>query len=238
MQGGIGINMESEAIPFVRKIWGALSAIASSILTAIICDEFSSVSYEVVDSDSGLLLVPASEYHFLFKCLLIGAVFFFLWAIISGVIPFFYRILKRLKYRNKKKIKRSDILTVYQISKEKTLRLNEKISAIQSNDFESVKILYSEEISLIIIQLYKTFCPGKKSLNHIVKSTFRSGDTIYEVGRYISPYEFDELICVIENLLSIFSNARDEMLLSDYSKLCEQISDLKQVNKFLPNAEL
>ena len=92
-----------------------------------------------------------------------------------------------------------------------------------------MKMLYTEEISLIVIRLYKTFCPGKKLLAHLVKSTFRTGETVYEIGRYISPFEYNELICTVEKLLGLFADSNNKMLKSDYSNLQKQLNELKQI---------
>lgn len=225
--------MKFETIPFIKKTWGALSAITSSILTSIIYDEFSSSGYEIVCLGSSLQLNEISEHNFFHKCLLIIFIFLFLWATISIAIPFFYYVLKRLQYRNKRKFRKSDILTAYQTSKEDTLRLLEKVWVLEQNCYSSANVLYSEEISLIIIKLYNTFCPGKKHLDNVVKSAFRTGNTVYEIGRYISPFEYDELIGVVEKLLNLLSGSQAEMLSSDYSKLSKQIDALKHVDEFL-----
>lgn len=63
--------MRFETVPFFRKTWGALSAIASSILTSIIYDEFSSPGYEAICSNGKLQLNQIEEYGFWGKCLLI-----------------------------------------------------------------------------------------------------------------------------------------------------------------------
>lgn len=225
--------MKFETIPFIRRTWGALSAIVSSILTSILYEELANCSYEVVRLGDSLRLNQISEHNFFQKCLLIILIFLFIWAIISVTIPLLYYVMRRFRYRNRRKFRKSDVLKTYQSSKEDIRYLLEKVWVLGRNDCDSAGILYSEEISLIIIKLYSTFCPGKRYLDNIVKSTFRTGETVYEIGRYISPFEYDEVICAAEKLLNLFSDSQTSMLSSDYLRLKEQIDALKQVDEFL-----
>ena len=221
--------MRFETVPFFRKTWGALSAIASSILTSIIYDEFSSPGYEAICSNGKLQLNQIEEYGFWGKCLLIILIFLLFWTVISLVIPFAHYVLKRFRYRNKRQLRKADILEAYQSSKKDILRLVEKGLLLDGTCCNDMKMLYTEEISLIVIRLYKTFCPGKKLLAHLVKSTFRTGETVYEIGRYISPFEYNELICTVEKLLGLFADSHNKMLKSDYSNLQKQLNELKQI---------
>lgn len=225
--------MRFETIPFFRKTWGALSAIASSILTSIIYDEFSSPGYEVVYSNGKLQLNQIEEYGFWGKCLIILFIFLLFWTVISLVIPLAHYMLKRFRCRNKRQLRKSDILEAYQSCKKDILRLVEKGLLLEGTCCNDMKMLYTEEISLIVIRLYKAFCPGKKPLDHLVKSTFRTGKTVYEINRFISPFEYNELICTVEKLLGLFAGSNDKILKSDYSNLQKQVDELKQITENL-----
>ncbi len=219
-----------------ERLWNAVAAIASSILTGIICDEFSLTSYETKVVNGATHLIPVEEHSFAAKILVVTLIFLLLWGLISWVIPFVLRLIKQIRYRNKKNFRRQEVYQVYQTGKSNVLQLWHEIATIPCVSVADDKpssciLLYHEKVSTTILALYTTFCPQKMRLNQVVESCFRTGETIFDVGRYISPFEYDELIAELGKLLDCFASFDIPMLNQDNGQLREKLAELEKCSK-------
>lgn len=215
---------------FSGKLWSEISAIVSSILTNLIYEELTSTEFELITTGEKNLVVQLNDGEFGKRIAVILGIFFCLWFAIYVFVPVFLELVDRVRCHNMKGFKKSKVVSIFERMRKKVIEVSAQFSTLSAET--SFVLLYSSEIAQIINSMYITFCPRTKHLNKIVKSSFRGGATVYDIGRYISPYEFDALLNELEKLVEVLLASSDSsVLLVDSMALKEEISELKNVTR-------
>lgn len=215
-----------------KELFNYLSAIASGILTNVIYDELFPYYYEKIESSNSIMFIQIEQFNFFEKILIIMTIFFVVWFLLSVIIPFIIKKIKDLSYKKRKVYSKKDIMTNYNnINKNVQKLIESNIIILSDENFKYNNTVLASEISNNINNLYKIFCPSKNAQKRIVKSAFRQGNTINDIGKYISHYEFEALLNNIEIIFnSIFQENTNALKENDYNLLKEKIKELKLLN--------
>lgn len=84
---------------FWEKLWMAISAVASGILTSLLYDQLANSHFEIIMQEGKTLLVPVSNRTFAFQFAIISGIFLISWLIISMIIPFAIYMFERISYK-------------------------------------------------------------------------------------------------------------------------------------------
>lgn len=190
------------------ELWNLLSAMISSIITDQIKDE----------------LFLAFTGHTVLKIIAEIAMLLILWKVIAHFGPIIQKRKIQLKYHKKPVYNRTEIISSY--NKAKEYITNKGIVTDENNIdvFDVCKI--AEKINL----LYKVFVTNK--LKSTIKASFRTSGNVDNIDRYISEYEYNELLDVaFKKLKYIENNSNNSLLKSDISELLKRIDELKEITK-------
>lgn len=220
-----------------KKIWTALSAVASSVLTDAIYDEFSEISYELQTVGQKVIFVPRDTLAFGEKALIIGSLFIVIWAVISLIMRGIDTLIDRLRFRNKKSFGADRIVADYNAARSIVLEVSNffnhanELSTITQND---ILVRTGEFVTAINI-LHRSFCPETKRQSKVVKSTFRTGSELCDVGKRITPYEYEAVVNIAGDVLELWQAIDDiPMVASDCEMINAAINDLKNVIRANP----
>ena len=210
---------------FWEKLWMAISAVASGILTSLLYDQLANSHFEIIMQEGKTLLVPVSNRTFAFQFAIISGIFLISWLIISMIIPFAIYMFERISYKRVQYLRPNEVITSFRKIKKEVIYISEKLNRINQSD---VVILYAEDIVSLILRLYKTFYTENRQLRMPVTSIFRMENTLVNVGREISPYDYNALLKVLNQLLRLVNQSRNsEILQRDYIKSKKLLSELK-----------
>ena len=222
--------MEIKIDKLIKGVLQASAALISSIISNIICDALSFSHFELLTVEGKTTIVEISNFSTIERILITLISFSSLWFLIGFVLPTIFSFVKSRKLKKKKKHNKKSILANYeQIKCEVKTHLYEQLTLNFSHE---TRTLYSGDIARWINELHLLFYPSNNWQKKVIHSSFRSGTTVNDAGKYISPYEFDCLLRTIERLLdSIFKEADDKLMQNDYAKLKEKLQTLKKVGR-------
>ena len=215
-----------------KELIDSLSAITSGILTNIIYDGFFPYYYEKVNTSDTIKFVQIEKFNFFQKLLMIVSIFLLIWFFLAVLIPSIIKTVKILSYKKKKLHSQAAIVTIYNnINKKMQKLIQNNVFILFNNNTNCDITVLSSEISNYINELHMIFCPSKYIQKKVVKSAFRHGNTVNDISKYISYYEFNSLINNIEFIFNlIFQNSNDDLQRKDYHLLYKKINDLKSLN--------
>lgn len=184
-----------------------ISAITSGILTNILYGDLFPCHYEKKIADNGTTLFePIEEYNLWQKLLIILSIFLILWFILYIVFPFIINLAKSLSRKKRIIYTSKDIVCSYKNINTNVQNLIERNQLLLSISNVSNTVLASE-ISHYINELDRLFIEKNNVQQKIINSAFRHGNTINDINKYISYYEFHALIDNVDALFhSIFPN--------------------------------
>lgn len=205
----------------INEISSALSAIASGVLTDLICQQFSSTKFEMVAKDSKYIIETIDNFSFTNKLIITLLIFLLLWISIAFLFPKLFYIIDRFKMRNKPKYRKQEILKHYFELKDNILKTFMLINS-------------SKEPKLYLYELFKYTNELDKMFDSIptkvMKLAFKKRKFSSDIGYNISPYEFRLLITTIENnIYNLLSDGIPQEIEADYNFTIECIERLKNV---------
>lgn len=217
-----------------KSMQNSMGAIASSILTDIICSSLANDSYILKIIDLQPTFIPVNENRPI-KIGIILLIFSVSWIMISVIIPLIVKFIKRFQF--KKIIRHSPkyIASQFELRKKETLNL-EKIFFNKDNTFNyNTALLNTKDLAIIITDIHKNFCPHNKQLKMLMKHNFRNHNhsTIINIANKISDYEFYSLINLLEKMVnSIFLlTTQNSLLKKDCLEMQGMLNELKRANK-------
>lgn len=212
------------------RLRGEISAIVSGILTNLIYEELAVTKFKIVSTEGECFVIQLNDGAFGIRLAVIMGTFIVLWLLISLVIPICVNQIERLRYKNIKGFNKKSVVTVFHTMKKNVQEISEQIRNLSETNRLHVLPLYTCELGQIINRMHDTFCPRTRHLKRIVQASFRNGATVYDMGRYISSYEFDTLLNEIQRLLEeVSKSSRSKLLQADCEMLKEQLSIIKNV---------
>lgn len=215
-----------------KKLANSLTAVAAGMLTDIIFDELTEADFTGKVENGEITLWGIDKFTFPTKVLIILGIFLGLWILFSYVIPVVGHFMKMQFAQNIPKISKNKILSTYKECKTSIDLLQEKV--YNKNSAENSIILFSE-ICFEIEKLHKVFCSKKQLNKNRVKNMFRTGSSIHDISRRISPYEYLAVINALDKLCqvtySMCSKPVDRMIDSDYKRTTQLLSNLRNILK-------
>lgn len=216
------------------KIWKAITAVASSIMTNLLCNFVSNESYVlrfdgaqyVITSDADSMRNNAVSF------IGILLLFFILWGCLLIMIQIATKLTRQLKYRKMKFHSRNDLMTTVNEAKKTAIDLM-KIY-FDEQDLESnmdVAVLQFRTLAGIVSSLHVKFVPYNKQRKKHMKDNFRQHDhsSILNITRGVSNYEFLSLIQLLQKMahnMSLHTND-NQLMQKDCLEMLKMLKDLE-----------
>ena len=217
---------------FESKLWKAITAVASGIMTSLLYDLFSQTSYVLQQEGTQYILRQSNNdvRSVLLTALSVFLMFFIIWIIFIFIIQIGVKISKQLKFHKIERIHRDKLVNIYINAKNQTIQLKKKFD--NEPNANSAK-LQLRELASIIIPLHTCFCPHNLRMKVHIKDYFRNPkhDTFLNVINMVSKYEFLSLIELLNEILKNFNfySNDDELMKNDCKNIAKLIDDLKNV---------
>lgn len=156
------------------------------------------------------------------------ASFFLIWWLLSGFMSLAEKLATGARYRNKPHYTRKQLINTYNDVKEKIKVLPNDMS--EYHDDERA-ILYLVDIAVCIHSLYTHFCPKVMYATRIRNAAFRGPESVADIGKYISPYEFEACLELLGGQLNTVcaDRLKDPFIMSDKVKLDRELTALKEM---------
>lgn len=227
---GGGIYMESKNIfKNGSNIARTLAAIVAGILTDMLYDVLTEDHFEGNITDNTIKINKVNEHSILENICSIIILFVILWLILSYVVPTIIYIISSLKTYNIPKTDRKKVLDTYKEFKHEIIELQNQIQNMNAQCECNYLLIFSDTCR-IILELHKVFCSDKEKNKNIVKSSFRTGSTVNDIGKELSSYEFLAVLNMAKNILELsYNNVQhnaDDLSTYDYTCILSYWEDL------------
>lgn len=204
-----------------NRVWSALSAVASSVLTDLFYDEISATSYSVIMQGAEPLIVEVDAYPLISKLLIIAGVFLSIWLTIGILFPLIVGFVKTRCYKRVKIYSSESICKLYKEETNNVLLITEAVTNFEHpNAFAAT--LYISRLMSVVNNLYVIFCSPKSSTRRSITASFRNGGSLDNIDNRISVYEYEELLNEIERLLKLLDLHKQENDLTGTTEHTEQ----------------
>lgn len=217
------------------KLWGAMTAIPSGIITSILYDAITTTSYVLEKSGKQCVFIQEQNSIWTTFSILGGIllVFFFIWGLISGISVVVAWGCRYLKYNKPEKVSGKNLVDTFISAKEKTLELSNTVCAETTNQITSnISKLVIRELANIIISLHTKFVQHNQKREMSVRNCFRNQDrsSIIELTNEVSEYEVKALHDELHRILNIISlNIDDNLMRRDVDELNNLLADIEGV---------
>lgn len=216
-----------------NKLFEALFAIASGILTEIIYSEISISRYEKKIIDGVETIEEISRYTALTKIGIILLLFFVIWIILSFVLPRIKYIFKTAIPKKKPTYNTKEIIGIFYNTKQTV----QNISFVLNNNFSKISFatLYLNDLVNCINKLHVVFCSKNKKQKKTVNFLLYNSLSVNTNGQFISKFEYLTLISIIDNLFNectmLDNNDKKSFELheNDINELKNKINELKNI---------
>lgn len=218
------------------KLWKAITAVASSIITNLLYSFLSHSSYVLQPEGGQYIIIPSDSNTknnaLSFICILL--LFFVLWGILSTVIPISTKIIKKIRFKKMKFHSRDDLVNTITRTKEQAINLRELFCNEQYliSNFDLAK-LQIRTLATIISTLHAKFIPHDQQRRLHMKDNFRNPDysSIININNGISKYEFLALIELLEKMVHNVSSHTegDDLMEQDCSQMSDMLEELKNL---------
>lgn len=224
---------------FESKLWQAITAVASGIVTSLLYDLVSHSTYVIQQVNSQYVLMPDSSNTkgTLLSVCGIFVLFFSIWGIIIFIIQIGTKVSKQLSFKNIQKISGRKLVFEYTKAKQQTIDLNNNFYT-KSKGVSNISYikLHLRDLSVIIVSLHAHFYPHNTLQKAHMKHYFRKPDhsTIISINNTISKYEFLTLIELLYLMVSQASlYARGNILMTcDCEEMFQMLKELKSIANF------
>lgn len=218
------------------KLWKAVTAVASSIMTNLLCSFLSHSSYIIQPNGAQYTIISddsnMKSNAFSFVCILL--LFFALWGILSAAIPVSVKIIKKVRFKKMKFHSRTDLVNTISLTKEQAINLNSLFCDEQylaaNIDFAKLQV---RTLAVIITTLHVKFVPPNQQRKLHIKDNFRNPDysSIININSGISKYEFLALVELLEkmvNNITRYTN-EDKLMQQDCIQMSTMLNELKDL---------
>lgn len=219
--------------PIESKIWNAITALTSGVLTSIIYDALSHTSY-MLEIDDKKYAITSTSLSFFASLGLVCGTFLMIWTVISLIIPCALKVHKRFSYDKVTRPNASELLkTITSVTETvKALYPHFEPTGVISDSPDYAK-LYARELINAVTLLHKKFIPHNKKFQREILSFFRKPQfsSIISINSRLSTYEFNSLISILKLMvtnLQEYGNP-DELLKKDCNEMLENLSELESI---------
>lgn len=213
-----------------NKVASAFTAVAAGMLTDMLYDLLAEEHFEGSVANETLEIIKINEYSVLQRICIIVFLFVFLWALFSYGIPLVGYWLNSLRTRNIPRLSKEEVSDRYKECKQEVIILQERTQNV--TDPKAHLLLFNDTCQ-VIIKLHKVFCSGKKENDNVVKNSFRTGSTIYDIGTKLSLYEYLAITEILQEILTLSHNNipvdSGDLVESDYKNILSFLKDLKML---------
>lgn len=220
---------------FETKLWSAITAVASGIITSLLSDFISNTSYILQQNEKQYILVQTNNmYDTIFSISVILLTFFSLWAILTIIIQIGNKIYRQLKFNKLEKCTGTDLVNLICNTKEKLIKLNDRLYNKKNNIFNTdIAKLQIRELANIITTLHVKFKQYNQHKNIHMNKKFRhlNHASIINTSYGVSTYEFFAIINLLDKMLIDLSslNRDDKLMKKDCNEMAQMLHDLKKI---------
>lgn len=222
---------------FDSKLWKAITAVASGIMTSLLYDLLSSPSYVLHQEGVNYILTPDGNNakSTFFSIIFILLLFLFLWGVFTAIILIGSKISKQLRFREPEYVNGKKLVATISEAKKKMLLLKDIYFCHEHGNITNIDFisLHLTELATIICSLHKNFIPCNKYRKSHMKDYFRHPDysSIINITDSVSKYELLALIELLNKMVEIISsyNLEDELIDQDCGEMKTMLKDLKDV---------
>lgn len=199
--------MKKSLKEILMDVSGIVAAFASGILTEQIVGFLSTSEIVVKSSKTKEELFEIQEVDENFLGVFFGTIicYVFLFWLLNNFFPFVICKLEQVRYKRKKRVRKSEFIEVYALAKQKILQYLFQSSETESLDNRiDYRLMLFEQIAFEINILYKYFCVSSKKNKNALKCAFRiqtkdEKKMLSDIGRYISKYDFISLLQSVDS---------------------------------------
>lgn len=219
-----------------RIISKALAALTSSILTEAIIEQLFSNEFTGNYINGILKISEVGNISSWVKVLFVLSIFLLIWLFIAIFIPGIESLFLRTKYQNKPRYRKQRIIQTYRDIRHnlKQIAFQIEIHSLHGDGEKNAAAMFFTDLAVYINTLYRYFCPSNPTAKKIVISAFRESEHVRDIDKYISPYDYDFYINLLEELYEKASASykKDNYFKADRDELSKRLLALKQVTKF------
>lgn len=218
------------------KLWKAVTAVASSIMTNLLCNFLSHGSY-IIQPNGTQYLIVSDDSNIKNDALSFAGIlllFFVLWGILSVTIPISAKILKKIRFKKMKFHSRNDLVNTISMTKEQAINLKSIFYDEQylASNMDLAKLQITT-LAVIVSTLHAKFIPHNQQRRLHMKDNFRNPDhsSIININSAISKYEFSALIELLQKMVhnvALHTN-EDNLIQQDCSQMSKMLNDLKEL---------
>ena len=218
------------------KLWKAVTAVASSIMTSLLCNFLSHGSYIIQPNGTQYLIVSDDSNMKSDALTFVGILllFFVLWGILSVTIPISTKILKKVRFKKMKFYSRNDLVNTISTTKEQAINLEkffyDEQYLVSNIDLAKLQI---RTLAVIISALHAKFVPHNQQRKLHMKDNFRHPDhsSIININSGVSKYEFLALVELLQKMVhnvALHTN-EDNLIQQDCIQMSAMLKDLKDL---------
>lgn len=218
------------------KLWKAITAVASGIMTSLLHDLVSQTSY-ILRSEGMHYVIVANDSNMkntTFTIVSIFLLFFTLWGIFTLIIQIASRLSKQLSFKKMEHISGNTLVNTIDKAKEQTIYLKNRFNNESLNiSVATLAKLQLRNLALIITSLHVKFVPHNLYRKDHMKYNFRHPDhsTIINISNGVSKYEFISLIELLYDLVNTASlhTNEDKLMIKDCEEILKMLNELKEI---------
>lgn len=216
------------------KLWNAIAALTSGVLTNLIYNEISSTSYvlKLLNDQYTLIQVNNNAWE---KIGFIFATFFLVWAFISIIIPVALRIRQKISYQKIDWINNKNLTKSFDSAKNEALILcpffvSESTEGVPNPD---LALLHIKDLANVVTTLHNIFKPHNNKLQNQIRNYFRNYNhsSIINIGDNISDYEFSALITLLLKMVEKVPSLEtdNKLLQKDYNEMLNNLKEMEEI---------
>ena len=175
----------------LTAIKNAIFALTSSILTEAVFGQLFPEEYFVRFSNGRITIFEVADFSSWVTIASIVLTFIVFWVVFSFLLPLAKSFFLRIHFRNRRNYRKNEIVSAYQGVRKtvKELSINARSNPAQ----------YYVDVCICVNTLYRFLCPKSSIAQRTVVSAFRKKESVRDMDRYITIYDYD----VYVNALSI-----------------------------------
>ncbi len=206
-----------------------LAAIVAGILTDMLYDVLTEDYFEGNITDKTVKIIKVNEHSILENICIIIILFVILWLFLSYIVPTIIYFISSLIPYNIPKTDRKKVLDTYKEFKNEVIELQNQLQNMNTQCECNYLLIFSDTCR-VILELHKVFCSKKEKNKNIIRSSFRTGSTVNDIGKELSSYEFFAVLNMAKNILDLSYNNvqhnQDDLSTYDYTCILSYWEDL------------
>ena len=225
---------------FSDKSIDIISALTSGILTDKLIDLFSTKVYSLsitspettpMSHNTIIQFIEENRSNLFFDILIIISSYFLFFSILKCAIPYILVLLRKIRFKPKKRYQREEIVEEFNQIKENIISIFLSISNDNNTHF-NIYVLLFPKVFIEINKLYQIFCSSSSKNTATLKDCFRenSNNRCSIVGKYISIYDFRLLLQEVTKYIQIIKKSNLEKRLFSLNNKLEELGLLKGCN--------